>query len=422
MATAGSVEQEKLAIDGGPKVIDYDLSREWPGLNWVDTEEVNRVLEAVERRHGLIDELPPVLREHFGCKWACGINSGTGALSVSMRALGIGPGMEVLVPGLCWIPTFSCVVANGAIPVLVEVGEDLGMDPSDMERKITPRTRAVIVAHMLGAAANVDPIIEVARRHDLKVVEDCAQDSGGTYKGNFVGLFGDIGAFSLQYNKHATAYIGGFMLSNNEELGLRAELARDAGLARVMHKVTYEPGDLVMWGEGRLLNPLIQAMAAAQIPKLPKIIGAMKRSHQRIRDRIADIPGIRLRPVTDPDSLNGSFMVTYWPDGETAEKATDALRAEGVPQWTHWLAHYGTHVYYQMPMLVQKVGWLEGTKWPWDAPENRGSDYDYGKGALPQSDAIFAKGVVMAVPSNLTDEQCDLLATAYSKVAHHLIA
>ncbi|MFI5286034.1 MAG: DegT/DnrJ/EryC1/StrS family aminotransferase [Candidatus Dormibacteria bacterium] len=421
MTTLTVGEQEALAIDGGPRLITEPLGREWPGTHFIDADERRLVIEALERRHGLTDDLPPVARQFFSARWAASVNSGTGGLFAAIKALDIGPGMEVLVPGICWIPTITCVVAHGAIPVLVEVGEDLGMDPADMERKITRRTKAVIVVHMLGAAANVAPLMEVARRHKLRVIEDCAQDSGGKYNGKFVGLFGDIGVFSLQYNKHATGYVGGFMISNDKGLGARAEIARDAGLTRIMHKVTYVPGDDVMWGEGRLLSPLVQAMAAAQIPKLPKIIESMQRAQQRIKEGLAGIEGIRFRPHATADSLSGSFMVTYWPTEETARKAADALRAEGVPEWTHHIATYGTHIYSQMPMLTRKVGYVPGSSWPWDAPENAQSQYSYEKGALPKSDEIFSRGVLMAVPSNLTDSQCDQIAAAYRKVIHHLL-
>jgi 8-amino-3,8-dideoxy-alpha-D-manno-octulosonate transaminase len=177
-----------------------------------------------------------------------------------------------------------------------------------------------------------------------------------------------------------------------------------------------------MWGEGRRLNPLAQAMAAAQIKKLPAIIGSLQHAQRRIKDGIADIPGLRFRALADPQSDCGSFLVTYWPDGATAFRASEALKAEGVPQWTYHLQDYGSHMYYHMPMLTQKLGWSRGSSWPWNAPENAGSDYCYERGALPRSDAIFARGVVMAVPSVLTDEQCDAIAAAYRKVAHHVLS
>ena len=167
--------------------------------------------------------------------------------------------MEVLVPGFCWIPTSACVVGRGAIPVLVEVGEDLGVAPEDIQRKITPWTAALIVVRMCGAAADMDPIMEIARRHDLRVIEDCAQAGAMKYKGKLLGVFGDVGCFSLQQNKHFTSFTGGYVLCKDEEIAHAVNLSRDAGISRVMNVVSHEIGEEAMWGMGRYHNPLGEA-------------------------------------------------------------------------------------------------------------------------------------------------------------------
>ena len=286
---------EKLALEGGPKVIGEELASHHPGRHWIGEEEKRLVLAAL-KRDAFSGTLTEDLINFYGCEWAIPTSSGTSALFSAMAALGIGPGMEVIIPGFSWIPTFACVVGRGAIPVLVEVGEDLGIDPEDLEKKITSRTRAVIVVHMAGAAANLDPIMEIARKHDLLVVEDCAQDGAGKYRGKFVGLFGKIGCFSLQQNKHFTSFSGGYMISSHQELEHDARLSNDCGMGRA-----------------------------------------------------------------------------------------------------------------------------RGSRCPWECRYNKGSNYSYEKGVLPKSDQIFSRGVVMAVPSILTDEQCDKIAEAYHKVAGHLL-
>lgn len=416
----GMKKFDKLAIDGGPKVITESLPTEWPGVNWIGDEERQAVAAAVDGQSHT-GNLADDLCEFYGCAWSHPTNSGTAALFTAAATLGIGPGMEVLIPGICWLPTFACVVSRGAIPVLVEVGEDLGMDPNDMRRKITPRTRAVIPVHMCGAPADMDPIMAVAREHDLLVFEDCAQAGAVTYKGKHVGLFGDIGCFSLQQNKHFTCFTGGYILSNRQELKTVAMQINDAGLTRIMDVGSEIIDDVVEWGMGHYLNVLAQAMAREQLKKVPKILGAMRHAKNRIKDGIKD-SGIRCRPLNDPEGDGGSFLVTYWPSPEIARRAAEAIPAEGGPQWTYPLESYGTHMYYYMLNLIRKAPWLRGTQWPWDIPENRDSVYSYEKGALPQSDQIFSHGVVMAVPSRLTDEQCDKIAEIYVKItANHAI-
>ncbi len=411
---------EKLAIEGGPKTVNEKLSREWPGTHWIGDEERELVMEALVG-NAFSGKLAEDLCDFYGCAWAIPTNSGTSALFGAMAGLDIGPGMEVLIPGFCWIPTFSCVVNRGAIPVLVEVGEDLGIDPKDLEKKITPRSKAVIVAHMCGGAANMDPIMDIARKHKLMVIEDCAQDGAGKYKGKFVGLFGDIGCFSLQQNKHFTSFLGGYIISSEKTLEHATTLSVDCGLGRVMNVVSYELEEEVMWGMGRRLNPLAEAMARAQLKKAPRIIGSMQRAKRRIVSGIKDIQEIRFRPLADPKSDCGSFLITYWPDAERAYRAAAALKAEGVPEWIFHLQDYGTHMYYHMLMLKRKIGWARGSRCPWECKYNEGSSYSYEKGALPESDEIFSRGVVMAVPSVLTDGQCDKIAEAYRKVAVHLL-
>ena len=411
---------EDLAINGGPKSIAENLKPERPGLNWVDDEERKAIVAALDG-HAWSGTLEDDLRNFYQCAWAASTNSGTGALYSAASALGLHPGMEVLVPGFCWIPTFACVLSVGAIPVPVEVGEDLGIDVADAERKINQRTRAILPVHMCGAAADMDRVMELARKHDLLVIEDCAQDGAGKFRGKYVGLFGDIGCFSLQANKHFTCFTGGYMLSRHKHLQAIAAQARDCGLPRVMNVVSHEIDEHVTWGQGRNLNPLAQAMAKVQLRKAPRIIASMQASHRRIRDGIGNIAGLRFRPLPDPESDCGSFLVTYWPTAEKARRAAEALKAEGAPQWLFHLADYGTHMYYHMLNLVKKAGWSYGSQWPWNAAENTNSCYSYSKGSLPKSDEIFSRGVVMAVPSKISGDECDRIAYAYRKAAAHIL-
>jgi len=411
---------KKLALNGGPKVITDALPREWPGIRWIGKEERKMVLSALEGG-AFGGNLEEELKRFYGCPTAVATNTGTTALFAATAALAIKPGQEVLVPGFCWIPTFACVVSRGAIPVLVEVGEDLAIDPEDMERKITKKTAAVIVVHMCGAAADMDRIMRVARKHKLLVIEDCAQDGAGKYKGKYVGLFGDVGCFSLQQNKHFTSFLGGYVISKSAKMGHPLGLCRDAGMSRLMNVVSHEVDEKVRWGMGLLLNPLARSMASAQLKKAPRILAAMRRSQRRIIERIGEIPGLTFRRVADPESNNGSFLITFWPDAAKARRAAKALKAEGVPEWIFHLQDYGVHMYYHMRPLVEKVGWSRGGPCPWDCPFNKGSNYSYKKGALPKSDEIFSRAVVMAVPSKLTGAQCDLIAEAYRKVAAQVL-
>src|SRR5262249_4862004 len=158
------------------------------------------------------------------------VNPGTSAIVCALHGLGIGPGDEVIVPAYTYISTAAAVVGAGAGPVIAQIDESLGLDPADVARKITPRTRALIPVYMQGVPARIAAILEVARRHQLKVIEDCAQCIGGRYHGKMVGSLGDVGEWSLNYFKVLTSGEGGLVFTNDYDTYERACFASDPGL------------------------------------------------------------------------------------------------------------------------------------------------------------------------------------------------
>ena len=181
-----------------------------PGFEWIGKEEEKEVLEVLRSRwlfrYG--DEKDPVFKRKvktleemvekgFGTKHALAVTSGTAALITALSALGIGPGDEVIVPGYTFIASMSSVIIARAVPVLAEVDESLTLDPADVERKITPRTRAIMAVHMLGNACNLDALQEIAKRRGLILIEDAAQAFGGSWKGKRLGTIGRIGTYSF---------------------------------------------------------------------------------------------------------------------------------------------------------------------------------------------------------------------------------
>src|SRR5205823_4271689 len=152
------------------------------------------------------------------------------ALICGLVGLGVGPGDEVIVPAYTYIATAAAVVAVGAVPVIAEIDESLGLDPADFERKITRRTKAVIPVYMQGVPARIWAILDVARRNDIPVLEDCCQCVGGEYRGRMVGSFGAAGAWSLNYFKVITCGEGGLVFTDSDLIFDRASLASDPGL------------------------------------------------------------------------------------------------------------------------------------------------------------------------------------------------
>ncbi len=165
-----------------------------------------------------------------GAKMAISCTNGTAALHIAISSLGIGPGDEVIVPSYSFIASSFSIVQAGAIPVFADVTDDHTIDPNCIEALITERTKAIVVVHLYGVVCDMGPILEIAKKHNLKIIEDCAQCFGGTYKGIKTGVIGDVGCFSFCQSKHfTTGGEGGMVVTNNEDLGWECRSFRDHG-------------------------------------------------------------------------------------------------------------------------------------------------------------------------------------------------
>jgi 8-amino-3,8-dideoxy-alpha-D-manno-octulosonate transaminase len=394
----------------------------FPGAYWLDEQEDKAVLDVLHngslfRYYGIgkpryVDAFEAAAKEFYGVKYALGVNSGTGALMVGMSALGVGPGCEVIVPAFMWVATVGAVVQLNAIPVLCEVDDSFGMNPDDLERKITPRTKLIVPVHMAGAPCDMDGIMAVANKHGIAVLEDCAQCNGGEISRRKVGTFGQVGIFSLQLNKNMTCGEGGLIITNDERLHHRAFSAHDMGLVRVEGQLAAPDSWAITWGAGRRMTELCGAIASVQIKKLPSILSNMRASKKRIKTMLG---GFRFRRLIDVDGDTGPFLILVLPDEDAAIKAADEMRNSGLHSVSR-IADYGLHIYYNIPSLVGKVP-LSPAGNPWSLKENAASVYHYTKGACPQSDALFGRSVLLPIPSRLTETQEKAAAEAIRSAA-----
>lgn len=223
---------DKLAIDGGKKVFDGKFPM-WPSFSESVYGKVTDILKS-----GLVNYWTGNVGKTFEKEWAkwlgvknaISVANGTCALHTALASLNIGPGDEVICPSYSFIATSFCIVQAGALPVFADVREDHLIDPNDIESKITERTKAIIVVHLYGIVADMDPILAIAKKHNLKVVEDCAQCFGGVYKGKKAGTLGDAGCFSFCQSKHfTTGGEGGMVVTDNDDLAWECRSFRDHG-------------------------------------------------------------------------------------------------------------------------------------------------------------------------------------------------
>src|SRR5262249_24150575 len=227
-------------------------------------------------------ELEQKFAATMGGRHALAVTSGTGALLVGLAALGIGPGDEAIVPTYTWVATINSAVTLGGVPVFVDIDESLTMDPRAVEAAITDATVAIVPVHMRGAAADIAPIVAVADRHGLPILEDAAQAVGGRYRGRRLGTFGKIGAFSLQYHKTITTGEGGMLVSDDTALFERAVRYHDQGSVRVEELDEMIPeGSPLIIGVNYRMSELTAAVGVAQLGKMDWSIGHMEAHHAR---------------------------------------------------------------------------------------------------------------------------------------------
>jgi dTDP-4-amino-4,6-dideoxygalactose transaminase len=230
-----------------------------------------------------------------------------------------------------------------------------------------------------------------------------------------------MGIFSFQMNKNMTSGEGGCIVTSNEYLYNRAVACHDSGYARDANgRARLDTPEFYLWGRGYRMDELRASILRVQLKKLPKIISHMRASKRRIRKALEQLPDIRFRRLIDPEGDTGCFLLTTFPDSQTAKDTNRALRAEGIITLSQGvnnivMTEWGLHIYYNIPSLVNKAG-VDTRNSPWSLAENRDSHAEYRKGTCPNADSLFERSILLAIPSSLTvkDEQ-DIVA-AFEKV------
>lgn len=357
-----------------------------PGREWIGREERESVLEVLDTgylfRYGRPDDpafrrkvhtFEQELAQACGVRHAVATTSGSAALVAAILAAGIGPGDEVIVPAYTFVATYSALIFCGAVPVLAEIDDSLTLDPAELRRRLTPRTRAVMPVHMLGNACDMDPILAFAREHGLVVIEDACQAAGGSYKGRRLGSLGALGAFSLNVFKTITAGDGGAVVTDDARLHERAFAIHDQG--HRPNRTGVEVGARSLLGLNFRMNELTGAVALAQLRKLDAIVATLRAKKARLKERIAGMPGVRFRRLPDPTGECATLLTVIFDDAGRAARVASALGTTTVD-------HSGWHVYANM----EHVGrWLAERGLP------------HGRGAYPRTDDILARAINLSV-------------------------
>jgi 8-amino-3,8-dideoxy-alpha-D-manno-octulosonate transaminase len=419
------------ALDPTKPVRTEPLPLEFPGVHHMDEDEVQaavRVLRArsLFRYYGIdLQKETESFEEEFArfleVKHALAVASGTSALGVALAALGVGPGQEVIIPAYLWVSVAAAVVNQGAIPVVADIDDTFCLDPDAVERQITERTSGIILVHMSGAPGDAARIAAIARKHNLFLLEDCAQCAGGSVNGRKVGTFGDMGIYSFQMNKNMTSGEGGCVVTNDPHLYARAFACHDLGYSRdEAGRLAFNQPDLCLWGKGCRMDELRAAVLRVQLQKLNAITGAMRRSKYRIREALAKYPQVQLRRIQDPAGDTGCFLITTYADAGLAREVNRKLREQGIvtaPQGISnvLMTDWGLHLYYNIASLANRTS-VDGRGFPWNLAENQGLARNYAKGTCPAADSLFERSILIPIPSCLSEQDEADIIEAFDRV------
>ena len=360
------------------------------------------------------------MRELIGAKHCLAVNSCTSALVAAYRALGIGAGDEVIVPAYTFFATAATVMGVNAIPVIVEVDDSLNLDPEAVERAITPRTKAIAAVHMRGAPAQMDALLDLAKRKGLPLLEDVAQAGGGSFHGQRLGSLGTIGCFSFDYYKVVVSGEGGFLTTDDEWLYTRAQSWHDTAACWRPDRFARErrEGELFA-GENYRMSELEGAVALAQIRKTDAMLAGYRRAKKLIRDGIDKSPCVQFRRLTDEQGDTAICLILFLPNSEVTRKAIEALHAEGVPAGGVYDSKVRDwHIYtYWEHILDKKSVAKDGL--PWSAVPAAELP-EYSRDMCPRTLDLLGRSIHIEINHNYSDEDCNGIALGINKVLRRL--
>lgn len=373
---------EKLAINGGKKLVKKPFPG-WPSLSKKGIEKAEEVLKSGKVNYWtgpLGQEFEEKWAKYNGAKFAVSTSNGTSALHTAVSSLGIGPGDEVICPSYSFIASSFCILQAGALPVFVDTGYDHVLSPKQIEDHITDRTKAILVVHLYGIIADMDPILEIARKKNLYVIEDCAQAPGGEYKGKKVGTFGDVGCFSFCQSKHfTTGGEGGAIIMDNEDLAWECKSFRDHGYDVQQRMNLLELESRLMYIHSRVgfnyrMTEMQSGIGLAELERLDSWnLPNRRQNGEMIIEGLKNHPLIIHTPPHNEERRNAFWWCPLVIDIEkvkvSSKEFVAAINEEGVPAHSvQWPEMYKEEAY------TKRRG-FGVANYPFDDPKARTIDY-----------------------------------------------
>ena len=384
MANESCCACSKLAINGGSKVFEGAFPS-WPVFSEEDITSVVNVLKSGKVNYwtGKVGmEFEAEWAKWLGVKNAISVTNGTAALHVALGALDIGPGDEVICTSYSFIASSFCALQAGALPVFCDVDDTHTMDPNKIEELINERTKAIVVVHLYGIIADMDPIMAIAKKHNLKVIEDCAQCFGGVYKGKKAGTIGDVGCFSFCQSKHfTTGGEGGMVVTNDDDLAWECRSFRDHGydVQAKLNLLEMEGKQLYIHKRVGFNFRLTEMQSAIGLNELKRFdswnLANRVRNGKMLVEALKDHPLVKIAPLDTDERQNAYWWAPFVLDTDKLKDGIDtkafiaAMAAEGVPVYSVlWPEMYKEAAY------VEKRG-FGSARYPFKDPKARDIDY-----------------------------------------------
>ena len=381
----------------------------WVAIGEEEIQAISELLKTPEKLFRYSEDadtqsslLEAELTAKVGVKHALFVNSGTSALTCCLIGWGIGPGDEVIIPAYTYISTAAAVVNAGAVPIIAEIDESLGIDPEDVQKKITPYTKAIMPVHMQGVPAKMDAIWKIADEHKLIVIEDCCQAIGAKYKGEYTGVKSHAFAWSLNYYKILTCGEGGVFFTNDDSAFLRGVYLSDPGTPMWESELK---GDLhvPVFSKACYRGSEINAtMMRTQLKKLDSILEHTRGLKKLLLSNLKEPINYILQHIDDPSGDCGiSFAITFKTEKLT-RKFCKVLLDEGLEIGSLYSKKFpDRHIYSYWNSILNKRG-TNSLNYPWGDPNYKGSA-EYSKDMCPKTLDILARTLRMSIHLNMTE-------------------
>jgi 8-amino-3,8-dideoxy-alpha-D-manno-octulosonate transaminase len=382
-----------------------------PGMELFGAEEQKEVMDVLETgalfryghehiRQGMwkTKEFEAEVCRFTGAHYAHAVSSGSTAVAAMMAAAGIGHGDEVVVPPFTFVAPIEAVFLGGALPIFGEIDETLCLTAEGIEKVITPRTKAVLLVHMCGAAGDIDGILKVCKKYNLKLIEDCGQAMGAFYKQKSVGLFGEAGTFSFDYFKIATCGEGGVIITDSKDVFDNVDQVSDHGHTHQGNNRGME--DHRYMGFNFRMGELSGAIGLAQMRKVPQVIKSNKKNKKYLKDRLHDINDLTFRNLPDEEGDSATFINFFLPTKELTQKAYDQFAEDGVKGGDFW---YKNNYHF-----INQWDHIKEAKYPSKlAIHNIGSSQDFTTMYLSESQDVMSRLVSIGIRCTWSEDELE---------------